>query len=132
MKLVHISFRVNDAEKSAAFYRNLFGFRDLVRLDRKNLTAFHMTDGQTYISVVQYHDESTAESRVGGKEQRIHHIGLEVDEPLAEFARLVEAGCELVSPEGELPIKFVTPEGIMAEIAQPGFFEELLTPKSAA
>lgn len=132
MKLVHVSIRVNDAEKSAAFYRNLFGFRDLVRLDRKNLTAFHMTDGQTYISVVQYHDESTAESRVGGKEQRIHHIGLEVDEPFAEFARLVEAGCQPVSPEGELPIKFVTPEGIMAEIAQPGFFEELLTPKATA
>jgi len=128
MKIVHVAFRVNDAEKSAAFYRTLFGFRDLVKLERKNLTAFHMTDGETYISVVQYNDESTAESRVGGKEQRIHHIGLEVGEPFEQFQKLLAAGCQPVSPEGELPIKFITPDGIMAEIAQPGFFKELLTP----
>lgn len=128
-QIVHLAVRVKDVDSAAKFYTSAFGMRELARLDVKNLTAVHMTDGKIYLSVVQYHSDETAESRVAGPAPCIHHFGMEVAEPEAFFASLAKQGCELISPEGEVPIKFHTPDGIVAELCPPNYFRDRFEPE---
>jgi predicted enzyme related to lactoylglutathione lyase len=127
-QIVHFAIRVNDVDSSAKFYQSAFRMRELARLNVKNLTAVHMTDGHVYLSVVQYHSDETAESRVAGPAPCIHHFGMEVAEPAAFFASLQKQGCQLISPEGEVPIKFHTPDGIVAELCPPQYFRDRFEP----
>ena len=128
-QIVHFAIRVDNVDSSAKFYKSAFRMRELARLNVKNLTAVHMTDGYIYLSVVQYHSDETAESRVAGPAPCIHHFGMEVSEPTTFFAELQKQGCELISPEGEVPIKFHTPDGIVAEICPPNYFRDRFEPE---
>ena len=128
-QIVHFAVRVKDVNSAAKFYKSAFRLRELARLDVKNLTAVHMTDGHIYFSVVQYHSDDTAESRVAGPAPCIHHFGMEVPEPEAFFASLQAQGCKLISPAGEVPIKFHTPDGIVAEICAPNYFHDRFEPE---
>ncbi len=127
-QIVHFAVRVDNVDSAAKFYKSAFRLRELARLDVKNLTAVHMTDGHIYLSVVQYHSDATAESRVAGPAPCIHHFGMEVPEPETFFASLQQQGCKLISPEGEVPIKFHTPDGIVAEICPPNYFRDRFEP----
>lgn len=131
-KIVHFAVRVTDVKTAAEFYKSAFRLRELARLDVKNLTAVHMTDGQIFLSVVQYHSDETAESRVGGPEPCIHHFGMEVLDPETYFQLLESQGCRLISPPGEIPIKFHTPDGIVAEIVPPNYFRDRFDPDGRA
>jgi lactoylglutathione lyase len=124
-RIVHLAMRVSDADQAAAFYQHTFGFRELRRLDVKNLTAIHLTDGNLYVAVVQYHSDATAESRVG-RDPCIHHFGLEVDDMDATTALTKAMGCHLISPPDEIPVKVLTPDGILVEFAPTNFFRDLL------
>jgi uncharacterized glyoxalase superfamily protein PhnB len=115
---------VNNVESAAEFYKSAFQMRELMRLNVKNLTAVHMTNGSIYLSVVQYYSDETAESRAAGPNPCIHHFGVEVAEPEAYFAALQAQGCKLISPGGEVPIKFFTPDGIVAEVCPPNYFRD--------
>jgi len=127
-QIVHFAIRVDNVDSSAEFYKTAFRMRELARLNVKNLTAVHMTDGHIYLSVVQYHSNETAESRVAGRAPCIHHFGMEVPEPSAFFANLQKQGCKLIRPEGEVPIKFHTPDGIVAEICPTNYFRDRFEP----
>lgn len=129
-RVVHLAVRVPDVDEAAAFYKATFGLTEVCRLDVKNLTAVHLTDGGIYFSVVQYHSDETAESRVGA-DPCIHHIGIEVDQPDGLRRRIAAGGCTMVSPAEELPIKFLTPDGVLLEIAPFGYFRERLGPVEA-
>ena len=131
-QIVHLAVRVEDVESAAKFYKTALGMRELATLNVKNLTAVHMTDGKIYMSVVQYHSDVTAESRVAGPAPCIHHFGMEVEAPEAFFASLQKQGCELISPEGEVPIKFHTPDGIVAELCPPHYFRDRFEPEKRA
>jgi len=123
-RIVHLAIQAEDPEAVAGFYKNVFGMRELVRLDVKNLSSIYVFDGTLYISIFKYHSFETAESRAVPRGPRIHHMGLEVPDPAACFELLAASGCRLISPEGELPIKFHMPDGVMAEIVEDGYFRK--------
>lgn len=128
-RIVHFAVRVKNVDSAVKFYKSALKLRELARLNIKNLTAVHMTDGNIYLSVVQYHSDETAESRVAGPAPCIHHYGMEVPEPEAFFASLELQGCKLISPPGEIPIKFHTPDGIVSEICPPNYFRNRFEPE---
>jgi lactoylglutathione lyase len=121
-QIVHVAILAADAQATAALYRDVFGFRDLGTFEVKNLTAIWLFDGHIYLSVVKYHDDSTAESRAVENKPCIHHLGLEAENPLDCKQSLLRSGCTLVSPEYEMPMKFLTADKIMIEVAQTGYF----------
>ncbi len=131
-KIVHMAVRVADVDTAARFYLDVMGMRELARVNVKNLTAVHMTDGNVYLSVVQYHSDATAESRVAGPGPCIHHLGMEVPDPERFWEFLQTQGCSPVSPPGEIPIKFLMPDGILAEIVQPNYFRDRFDPPANA
>ncbi|HEY4068471.1 MAG TPA: VOC family protein [Burkholderiaceae bacterium] len=121
-EIVHVAIQSDDAQATAAMYRDVLGYADLGTFSPKNLTAIWLFDGHTYLSVVTYHDESTAESRALPRTPCIHHLGLEADDPAQCAKTLLGMGYQLLSPEGEMPVKFMTPDKTMFEITPRGYF----------
>jgi catechol 2,3-dioxygenase-like lactoylglutathione lyase family enzyme len=110
-KIVHLALKVPDLQKAGAFYEKLFGFvpgRTSVSIDH---TSYHLSDGTMDLSLMQYNNDSNA---------CIHHFGIEVEDLQAAAVELRAAGCEILTPPGEVPVKFRDPNGLVAELVPPG------------
>jgi predicted enzyme related to lactoylglutathione lyase len=68
------------------------------------------------LSLMQYHS--------GSPEACTHHFGIEVEDLQAALAQVQAAGCEILSPAGEVPIKFRDPSGVFAELVPPGRYKK--------
>ena len=123
-RIVHVAVQAADLEATTAMYRDLFGFRYLKTLRKETLTSVWLFDGAIFLSVVQYHTDATAESRALPRTPCFHHLGLEADRPFECAKALLESGSTLLSGEGDIPIKFLTPEKTMIEIAGHGYFRD--------
>jgi lactoylglutathione lyase len=121
-KIVHLALKVKDLDKASAFYKKVFGFKPMRTEDVRDHTSCHLSDGAIDLSLIQYESESK-EALLSGRGPCIHHFGIEVDNPEATAAELRQAGCEILSPPGEIPIKFRDPNGVVAELVPPERYE---------
>jgi catechol 2,3-dioxygenase-like lactoylglutathione lyase family enzyme len=130
-RLVHVAIKVDDLERSSAFYEQVFGFHrtGISRSSETNAhTSLHLSDGTSDLALMRYDSEQAPEADLAGPGPCIHHIGIRVDDPLAWVERLRGAGCEILSPPGEVPVKFRDPGGVVAEI---GPFVNYVKPRPA-
>jgi len=124
-RIVHLALKVDDLERSSAFYENVFGFKEIQTEKVRDHTSRHLSDGAIDLSLMQY-DAGTrsAESQAAGSGPCIHHFGVEVDD-LAQAAREIEAyGCEIISDPGVVPLKFRAPGGTVCEIVAKGRYKK--------
>jgi lactoylglutathione lyase len=123
-RIVHLALKVDDLERTAAFYRDVLGFTDVATARVRDHTSAHLTDGRIDFALIRYDADSTsAESRAAGEGPCIHHFAVEVDDLERAKARIVAYGCEIVSDQGVVPIKFRAPGGTLAELVPRGRYE---------
>ena len=115
-KIVHVALKVPDLQKASAFYENVFGFVPGRKSESSDHTSYHLSDGTMDLSLMQYHS--------GSQDACTHHFGIEVDDLEAALAQVQAAGCEILSPAGEVPIKFRDPSGVVAELVPPGRYKK--------
>jgi lactoylglutathione lyase len=118
-KIVHIALKVKDLEKASAFYQKVFGFVPARMEQVRDHTSCHLSDGAIDLSLMQYENESP-EALLSGQGPCIHHFGIEVDDLQAAAAELRTMGCDILSPPGEIPVKFRDPNGVVAELVPAG------------
>jgi lactoylglutathione lyase len=123
-KIVHLSLKVDDVQRSGDFYQQVFGFRDSETKKTRDHVSRHMTDGQIDFTLMKY-DEGTdsAESKASGEGPCIHHFAIEVEDLRKSTAEIRERGCELVSDPGVIPVKFRAPGGTIAELVPLGRYK---------
>jgi lactoylglutathione lyase len=121
-KIVHIALKVKDLDKACAFYRKVFGFVPVRTEQVRDHTSRHLSDGIIDLSLMQYESESP-EALLSGRGSCIHHFGIEVEDLQAALAELQTAGCEILSPAGEIPVKFRDPSGVVAELVPAGRYQ---------
>ncbi len=116
-RIVHLALKVDDLERTAAFYREVFGFTEVETTHVRDHTSRHMTDGHLDFALIRY-DAGTesAESRAAGAGPCIHHFAVEVADLEEAKARVLAHGCEIISDAGVIPIKFRAPGGTIAEL----------------
>lgn len=56
---------------------------------------------------------------------KIDHLAISAENVDESVGRIRELGCEVISDEGVLPVKFRTPDGVIAEFAPAGHFKRL-------
>lgn len=119
-KITHISLKVNDIEKTSRFYETVFGFRHVNTVHREGRhgshVSRHLTDGTMDLTLMQYEHEGADEADLAGPAPCIHHFGIEVDDVEAYAKAMRDAGAEIVSEAGKLPVKFRAPGGPVAEV----------------
>ena len=127
-RIVHISLKVDDVQRTGDFYKNVFGFHDSETRKTRDHVSRHMTDGDIDFTLMKY-DAGTqsAESKAAGDGPCIHHFAIEVADLAKSTAALREWRCEIVSDPGVIPVKFRAPGGTVAELVPIGRYKRVET-----
>jgi lactoylglutathione lyase len=122
-KIVHLALKVGDLEKASAFYQKVFGFVPMETSVVRDHTSRHLSDGVIDLALIKY-DRESPEALASGEGPCIHHFGIEVENLEASVGELKASGCEIISPPGELPVKFRDPSGVVAELVPVGRYKK--------
>ncbi|HZQ61069.1 MAG TPA: VOC family protein [Casimicrobiaceae bacterium] len=124
-RIVHLALKVDDLERTTAFYRDVFGFTEVETTKVRDHTSRHLTDGSLDFALIKYDaNTESAESRAAGSGPCIHHFAVEVDDLDATRRQVLAYGCEIISDEGVIPVKFRAPGGTVAELVPRARYEK--------
>ena len=122
-RINHIALKVADLEAATRFYENVYGFRQVGTGRSRGHISRHLTDGTVDLALMVYDSEDDAEAKLVGAGPAIHHFGIEVDDHEAFAAKVAANGGVILSPPGEVPIKYRAPDGTISEIVQVGRYK---------
>lgn len=124
-RIVHISLKVDDVQRTGDFYKEVFGFQDSETRKTRDHLSRHMTDGDIDFTLMKY-DEGTqsAESKASGDGPCIHHFAIEVPDIEKATEQLRKYDCRIVSDPGVIPVKFKAPGGTTAELVPLGRYKK--------
>ena len=132
-QIKHIAIATNDAAKTARFYSEVFGLREVAQLDGENAKGFMLSDGNINMAILDFQSDAVAGER--GKDwEGIHHIGFEVESLEEIETRLVNANSQPMEevnaalhaghtgPRHEnVETKYEGPNGEMIDVSQVGW-----------
>src|SRR5262249_9282427 len=88
-RIKHIAIRTPDPEKTAAFYRDVFGLKEVGQAR----TGVYLSDGYINLAILKAKDEGSPESpRDAAGYAGIHHFGFMVDDVDETCRKLDESG----------------------------------------
>ncbi len=132
-QIKHIAIATNDAGKTAKFYAEVFGLRQVAELNGDNAKGFMLSDGNINLAILDFQNDAVAGER--GKEwEGIHHIGFEVEslddverrlaaadsQPMEEVNHALHAGN--TGPRHQnVETKYEGPNGEMIDVSQVGW-----------
>ena len=123
-RIVHISLKVDDVQRTGDFYQRVFGFVDAETRKTRDHLSRHMSDGQIDFTLMKY-DAGTqsAESKAAGDGPCIHHFAIEVKDMAKATEEITKYGSKIVSDPGVIPVKFKAPGGTTAELVPLGRYK---------
>ncbi len=141
-KIKHIALSTQDPEQTAKFYVDVFGMKQIGRVDHPAVSGFFLTDGDLNLAVLKFKNDAVAGIERGKAFSGLHHIGFQVDS-LEEIAlRLAAAGSARrddvndalgvghgekrhANREGKhygnVEVKYSGPDGVMVDISETGW-----------
>ena len=91
VRIKHIAIRTPDPEKTAAFYKDVFGLKEVGQAR----TGCYLSDGYINLAILKSRDEGTGESpRDASGYAGIHHLGFLVDDVDETCQKLEGAGAK--------------------------------------
>jgi len=124
-RIVHLALKVEDLEKTTAFYQEVFGFREVETRKTRDHLSRHLTDGTLDFTLIKYDDDTqSAESKASGEGPCIHHFAIEVEDLQGYTEQIKKYGCEIISDPGVTPVKFRAPGGTVAELVPLGRYKK--------
>ncbi len=128
MGIHHIGVAVNDVEKAAGLFRDLFGGRVEEIKEAGGMKVAFVFFGDMEIEFLEDRRPDTPIGRfLKNRGEGIHHFSLEVDDIEATLQELKARGVELVDEKSRIgvhncPIAFINPKsthGVLVELCQP-------------
>jgi len=132
-KIKHIALSTQDVDKTAKFYIDVFGMKQVGRIDSPSARGYYLTDGDLNLAILNFKNDAAAGAERGKGFSGIHHIGFQV-ESLEEIAeRLSAAGAPrrddvnqaLGVGEGHryanVEVKYSGPDGVMVDVSESGW-----------
>jgi catechol 2,3-dioxygenase-like lactoylglutathione lyase family enzyme len=133
-RIKHIALSTQDPEKTAKFYVDVFGLKQIGRVDHPAVSGFFLSDGELNLAVLKFKNDAVAGAERGKDFSGLHHIGFQVDslEEIAE--RLAAAGSArrddvndaLGVGQGDkryanVEVKYSGPDGVMVDVSETGW-----------
>jgi catechol 2,3-dioxygenase-like lactoylglutathione lyase family enzyme len=133
-KIKHIALSTQDVDKTAAFYVNVFGMKQIARIDSPNARGYYLSDGDLNLAILNFKNDAVAGVERGRDWSGIHHIGFQVESLEAIAEKLAAAGSEPrhdvnealgVGPghehHGNVEVKYSGPDGVMVDVSETGW-----------
>ena len=93
VRIRHIAIRTPDPEKTAAFYRDVFGLKEVGQAR----TGYYLSDGHINLAILRSRDEDAGQGpRDAAGYAGIHHLGFMVDD--------VDEVCQKLDAAGATPM----------------------------
>jgi glyoxylase I family protein len=133
-KIKHIALSTQDPEKTARFYSDVFGMKQIGRVDHETVSGYFLTDGDLNLAILKFKNDAVAGAERGKDFSGIHHIGFQVESLEAIAERLAAAGSERrddvnnalgVGQSSErranVEVKYSGPDGVMLDVSETGW-----------
>ena len=91
-KIKHIAIATQDPDRTAKFYIDVFGMREIAKLDSPNAKGYYLSDGNINLAILDFQNDQVAGAEYGKNYSGIHHIGFEVENLEEVEEKLAEAG----------------------------------------
>jgi catechol 2,3-dioxygenase-like lactoylglutathione lyase family enzyme len=134
-KLKHVALTTHDVEKTAKFYIEVFGMKEMGKIDDPGTTGCFLSDGEVNLAILSFKNDQAAGVERGRGFTGIHHIGFEVEDMAAIADKLAAAGSTrrhdveqaLGVTSGErkhnVEVKWTGPDGIMLDVSETGWIK---------
>ena len=126
-RIKHIALSTDDPVKTAEFYKNIFGLKELRREPADTgADGVWLSDGYIYFAILKYGGDDTPNLGEGPSTVKgIHHIGFYVDDLEAAHATMEGAGGTECQGSSKVNRKFKGPDGLMIDIRARGWDEQI-------
>ena len=133
-KIKHIALSTQDVDATAKFYMDVFGMKEIAKLDGPGARGYYLSDGDLNLAILNFKSDAVAGVERGKEWSGIHHIGFQV-ENLEEIAeKLAAAGSQprddvnraLGVGHGQtrhanVEVKYSGPDNVMLDVSQTGW-----------
>jgi predicted enzyme related to lactoylglutathione lyase len=125
-RLRHIAVVVNDLEKAANFYEQVFELKRAGREDLEIGSAVYLSDGVINLALLNFKNDSSGKAAGGTTFVGAHHFGFQVDDMAETQKRIEAAGGQFHfdlgdERKGNFERKFKDPQGVMFDISYGGW-----------
>ena len=132
-KLKHIALSTQDVDGTAKFYIDVFGMKEIGKIDSPGARGYFLTDGSINLAILNFKNDQAAGVERGRAWSGIHHIGFEVEDMASVAEKLVAAGARtredinqaLGVGQGQrkfnVEVKYTGPDGVTIDISETGW-----------
>lgn len=130
-KLRHLGIASSNPRKTADFYINAFGMRQIgeINPDHVGAAGIYLTDGAMNITVIKFKTVEYSGEDFGIDYVGLHHIGFHVDDHAEARTANESAGGKYMWPGGLDHQKYRDADNLIIEVSAEGFSTE---PSAAA
>jgi glyoxylase I family protein len=133
-KIKHIAISTQDVDKTAKFYIEVFGMKEVGKVNSPGARGYYLTDGDLNLAILNFKNDAVAGVERGKDWNGIHHIGFQVESLEAIAERLAAAGSQPrddvnkalgVGDHGHryanVEVKYNGPDGVMLDVSESGW-----------
>ena len=133
-KIKHIALSTKDPEKTARFYIDVFGMKQIGKVDHPAVSGVFLSDGDLNVAILDFKNDAVAGAERGKDYVGIHHIGFQVESLEAIADRLAAAGAprrddvnaalgvgQSSQRHANVEVKYSSPDGIMLDVSETGW-----------
>ena len=133
-KIKHIAISTQDVEATARFYIDVFGLKEVGKVDSPGASGYYLSDGDLNLAILNFKNDVVAGVERGRGYSGIHHIGFQVESLDDISTKLDTAGSRPRDdvnqalgvgqghrPGGNVEVKYSGPDGVMVDVSETGW-----------
>ena len=132
-KIKHIALTTSDPDATARFYIDVFGMKEVGKINNPNTSGYFLTDGDLNLAILKFKNDAVAGVERGKDWVGIHHFGFQVEslEEIAEKLAAVGAptrddinaalGVGGSNRYANVEVKYTAPDGVTVDVSETGW-----------
>ena len=132
-KIKHIALSTQDPDATAKFYVDVFGMKQVGRIDSPSARGYYLSDGDLNLAILKFKNDQVAGVERGKEWSGIHHIGFQVESLEAITERLKSAGSSRRDDINQalgvghghraanVEVKYTGPDGVTVDVSETGW-----------
>ena len=136
-KIKHIALSTQDVDKTAKFYIDVFGMKEIAKIDSPGARGYYLSDGDLNLAILNFKNDAVAGVERGKGWSGIHHIGFQVESLEEIAAKLEKSGAAKPREDinaalglgaagapaghGNVEVRYIGPDNVNFDISQTGW-----------
>ena len=133
-KIKHIAISSQDVDATAKFYIDVFGMKEVGKVDSQGARGYYLTDGNLNLAILNFKNDAVAGVERGTGWSGIHHIGFQVENLEEITDKLASAGAPRRDDindalgvghgprmGGNVEVKYTGPDTVTVDVSETGW-----------